>query len=158
MRGIALFAWLPWVAADLGALSGGAVSSWLVARGKSINFARKAVIWLGATMVLVTIPAVEAESSMVTLLLICFGLFSIQIKGSVFFTLPTDLFPAGKVGTVWGVFGAVGSLGGSLLGILAGYMIQDSGYANVFYMIAFLHLLSAALLQIFVPRIRPLET
>ena len=157
LRGIAMFAWLPWIAADLGALTGGSLSSWLVARGKSINFARKAVIWLGATMVLVTIPAVQAENSYTALALICFGLFAIQIKGSVFFTLPTDLFPAGKVATVWGIFGAVGSLGGSLLGILAGYMIQSSGYNNVFFMIAFLHLLSASLLQIFVPKIRPLE-
>lgn len=158
LRGIAMFAWLPWVAADLGALTGGSLSSWLLARGNTINFARKAVIWLGAALVLVTIPAVQAESSYVALALICFGLFAIQIKGSVFFTLPTDLFPAGKVATVWGVFGAVGSLGGSVLGILAGFMIQESGYSNVFFMIAFLHLLSAALLQIFVPRIQPLET
>lgn len=157
LRDIAMFAWLPWIAADLGALTGGSLSSWLVARGKSINFARKAVIWLGATMVLVTIPAVQAENSYTALTLICFGLFAIQTKGSVFFTLPTDLFPAEKVATVWGIFGAVGSLGGSLLGILAGYMIQSSGYDNVFYMIAFLHLLSALLLQVFVPRIRPLE-
>ena len=158
LRDIAMFAWLPWIAADLGALTGGSLSSWLVARGKSINFARKAVIWLGATMVLVTIPAVQAENSYTALALICFGLFAIQTKGSVFFTLPTDLFPAEKVATVWGIFGAVGSLGGSLLGILAGYMIQSSGYDNVFYMIAFLHLLSALLLQVFVPRIRPLES
>ncbi len=154
---IAMFAWLPWIAADLGALTGGSLSSWLVAKGKSINFARKAVIWLGAVMVLITIPAVQTENSYTALALICFGLFAIQTKGSVFFTLPTDLFPAGKVATAWGIFGAVGSLGGSLLGILAGYMIQSSGYNNVFYMIAFLHLLSALLLQIFVPRIRPLE-
>ncbi len=157
LRGIALFAWMPWVAADLGALSGGYLSSWLVASGKSINFARKAVIWLGAAMVLVTIPAVKADSGYVALALICFGLFAIQVKGSVFFTLPTDLFPAAKVATVWGVFGAVGSLGGSLLGFVAGHMIQTSGYTNVFIMIALLHLVSAALLQLFVPRIRQLE-
>ncbi|MCH9696001.1 MAG: MFS transporter [Gammaproteobacteria bacterium] len=156
LRGIAMFAWLPWVAADLGALTGGSLSSWLVAKGWSINFARKAVIWLGAVLVLVTIPAVQAESSYVALGLICFGLFAIQIKGSVFFTLPTDLFPASKVATVWGVFGAVGSLGGSVLGILAGQMIQTSGYESVFFMIAFLHLISATLLQIFVPKIRQL--
>lgn len=157
LRGIAMFAWLPWVAADLGALTGGSLSSWLVARGRSINFARKAVIWLGAAMVLVTIPAVHAESSYVALALICFGLFSIQIKGSVFFTLPTDLFPAAKVATVWGIFGAVGSVGGAVLGLLAGYMIESSGYDSVFIMIAFLHLISAALLQLLVPNIRQLE-
>lgn len=157
LRGIAMFAWLPWIAADLGALTGGTLSSWLVARGKTINFARKAVIWLGAAMVLVTIPAVQAESSYIALALICFGLFAIQVKGSVFFTLPTDLFPAGNVATVWGVFGAVGSLGGSVLGIIAGNMIETSGYTSVFFMIACLHLVSAALLQLFVPRIRMLE-
>ena len=158
LRGIAMFAWLPWVAADLGALAGGSMSSWLVSRGHTINFARKAVIWLGAIFVLVTIPAVQTESGYLALALICFGLFAIQVKGSVFFTLPADLFPAARVATVWGVFGAVGSLGGSVLGIVAGLMIQTSGYTNVFIMIAFLHLLSAALLQLFVPTIKQLES
>jgi sugar phosphate permease len=76
-----------------------------------------------------------------------------HLQGSAFFTLPTDLFPADRVATMWGVSGAVGSLGGSLLGLLAGFMIQSAGYESVFLMIACLHLISALLLQIFVPRI-----
>ena len=154
LRAIALFAWLPWVFADLGALSGGSLSSALVRRGNSINSARKWVIWLGAVIVaMAVVPAFYVESSRVALALICFGLFAIQVKGSVFFTLPTDLFPADRVATVWGVFGAVGSLGESLLGLLAGFKIQSEGYESVFLMIASLHLISALLLQIFVPRI-----
>ncbi len=157
LRDIAIFAWLPWVAADLGALTGGMLSSWLVRNGRTVNFARKAVIWLGALLVLVAIPAVRADSGLVALLLICFAMFAIQIKGAVFFTLPTDLFPAAKVATVWGVFGAVGSLGAALLGYAAGLMIASAGYEPVFFMIAFLHIISATLLMLFVPRIRPLE-
>ena len=154
LRAIALFAWLPWVAADLGALAGGTLSSSLVTRGHTINRARKIVIWLGAVLVAVAVvPAYYTQSSALALALICLGLFAIQIKGSVFFTLPTDLFPADRVATVWGVFGAVGSLGGSLLGLLAGFMIQEAGYESVFLMIASLHLISALLLQMFVPRI-----
>ena len=154
LRAIALFAWLPWVAADLGALVGGFLSSSLVTRGQSIDRARKTVIWLGAVLVAVAVvPAYYTDSSALALALICFGLFAIQIKGAVFFTLPTDLFPADRVATVWGVFGAVGSLGGSLLGLLAGFMIQGAGYESVFLMIASLHLISALLLQIFVPKI-----
>ena len=154
LRAIALFAWLPWVAADLGALAGGTLSSSLVIRGHTINSARKIVIWLGAVLVAVAVvPAYYTQSSALALALICLGLFAIQIKGSVFFTLPTDLFPADRVATVWGVFGAVGSLGGSLLGLLAGFMIQEAGYESVFLMIASLHLISALLLQMFVPRI-----
>ena len=154
LRAIAMFAWLPWVAADLGALTGGSLSSALVTRGYTINRARKTVIWLGAALVaLAVIPAYYTASSALALALICFGLFAIQVKGSVFFTLPTDLFPADRVATVWGVFGAVGSLGGSLLGLLAGYLIQEAGYESVFLMIASLHLISALLLQVFVPKI-----
>jgi len=154
LRAIAMFAWLPWVAADLGALTGGSLSSALVTWGHTINRARKTVIWLGAVLVaLAVIPAYYTASSALALALICFGLFAIQVKGSVFFTLPTDLFPADRVATVWGVFGAVGSLGGSLLGLLAGYLIQEAGYESVFLMIASLHLISALLLQIFVPKI-----
>lgn len=157
LRDIAMFAWLPWAAADLGALAGGMLSSWFVSHGRSINFARKAVIWLGALMVLVAIPAVRAESGMLALALICFAMFAIQVKGSVFFTLPTDLFPAAKVATVWGVFGAVGSLGASVLGYVAGLLIAGAGYEPVFYLVASLHIVSATLLMLFVPRIRPLE-
>jgi ACS family hexuronate transporter-like MFS transporter len=154
LRAIALFAWLPWVAADLGALVGGSLSSSMVTRGYSINRARKTVIWIGAVLfALAVVPAYYTQSSALALGLICFGLFSIQIKGAVFFTLPTDLFPADRVATVWGVFGAVGSLGGSLLGLLAGFMIQEAGYESVFLLIASLHLISAMLLQIFVPKI-----
>ena len=58
LRAIALFAWLPWVFADLGALSGGSLSSALVRRGQSINSARKWVIWLGAVLVaMAVVPA-----------------------------------------------------------------------------------------------------
>ncbi len=158
LRDIAMFAWLPWVAADLGALTGGYLSSWLLGKGRSVNFARKALIWLGALLVLVTIPAVHADSGMLALLLICFAMFSIQIKGAVFFTLPTDLFPAAKVATVWGVFGAVGSLGASLLGYLAGRLIEVASYEPVFYVVGSLHIVSALLLTLFVPNIRQLET
>ncbi|GIR72324.1 MAG: hypothetical protein CM15mP74_35750 [Halieaceae bacterium] len=53
---------------------------------------------------------------------------------------------------MWGVFGAVGSLGGSLLGLLAGFMIQRPAMKRLL-LIASLHLISAVLLQIFVPKI-----
>ncbi len=157
LRGIAMFAWLPWVAADLGALAGGFLSSWLVQRGRTIDFARKAVIWLGATLVLLAIPAISGSSSAVALSLICIGLFSIQLKQAVFYTLPSDLFPAAKVASVWGAFGAAGSLGGSALGIVAGWLIASSGYEFVFLLIAALHLVSALVVQLTVPEIRQLE-
>jgi ACS family hexuronate transporter-like MFS transporter len=157
LRDIALFAWLPWLAADLGGLAGGAASSWLAGKGASLDLARKSVIWFGALLVLVTIPAVTTESALLALLLICVGLFAIQVKGAVLFTLPADLFPAGRVATVWGVFGAAGSLGAAVIGIFAAHLIDVSGYTTVFAWVAMLHLLSAFILQVFVPRIQLVE-
>ncbi len=93
-------------------------------------------------------PACYTDSSALALAHIFFGLFAIQIKGAVLFTLPTDLFPADRVATVWGVFGAVGSVGGSLLGLLSGFMIQGPGYESVFLMIASLDLIAALPLPI----------
>ena len=154
LSAIALFAWLPRVAADLGALVGGMMSSSLVTQGHSIDRARKTVIWLGAVLVApAVVPAYYTESSALALALIYFGLYAIQIKGGVFFKLPTDLFPADRVATVWGVFAAVGRLGGSLLGLLAGFMIEEAGYESVCLLIASSHLISPMLLQIFVPKI-----
>ena len=71
------------------------------------------------------VPAYYTHSSAVALALICFGLFATQTKGAVFFTLPTALLLADRLATVWGVFGAAGSLGGGLLGLLAGFMALD---------------------------------
>lgn len=104
------------------------MSSSPVTRRQSIHHARKTVIWLGAVLVAVAVaPTYHAQSSALALALICFGLFAVQIKGAVVFTLPTDLFPADRVATVWAVFGAVGSLGGSLLSLLAAFMISEAG-------------------------------
>ena len=87
----------------------------------------KTVIWLGAVLVaLAVMPCllrrVERLGAGADLLLACL-LF--RSKGRCSSRLPTDLFPADRVATVWGVFGAVGSLGGSLLGLLAGFLIQE---------------------------------
>ncbi|WP_405225224.1 hypothetical protein [Lentisalinibacter sediminis] len=82
------------------------------------------------------------------------GMFSIQVKSSVFFTLPSDLFSAGRVASVWGAYGAVGSLGAALFAPMAGWIIQNDSYRPLFVVVSRLPILSAALLMMFVPRIR----
>ena len=133
----------------------GSLSSALVTRGHTINRARKTVIWLGAVLVaFAVIPAYYTASSALALALICFGLFAIQVKGSVFFTLPTRSFPGGTGWRRSGVCLARWEVwAGASWVCWAGYLIQEAGYESVFLMIACLHLISALLLQIFVPRI-----
>lgn len=156
LREIGLFAWIPFVAADLGAYFGGWLSSRLIKRGKSIDFSRKTVIWLGAFLMLGAMPAATAGSPYVAIALISLGMFSIQVKSSVFFTLPSDLFSAGRVASVWGAYGAVGSLGAALFAPVAGWLIQNYSYKPLFVVVSLQPILSAALLMLFVRRIRQL--
>jgi ACS family hexuronate transporter-like MFS transporter len=90
-------------------------------------------------------------------LLIAVAMFAIQAKASSLFALPADLFPAARVGTVWGLFGAAGSIGAAVFSASAGYVSQHYAYEPVFVLVGVTQLLSAAFITWFVPKVRVLE-
>jgi len=156
IREIAAFAWVPFLAADVGSLAGGLVSRRLVAAGFSLDVARKWPIWAGAIMIPLTLPAVSVESSAVAIALIAIAMFAIQFKAANLFALPVDLFPPRQVGTVWGLFGAVGSLGGMVFVAVVGWVSEHYSYLPVFFGVAVTQFLSALLVSWLIPRIGPL--
>lgn len=153
LRQIAAFAWVPFLAADLGALAGGWLGRWLMLRGWSLDAARKLVIWGGALLVVLTLPAATSESPAVALALIALAMFAIQAKAASLFALPADLFPSLQVGTVWGLFGAAGSLGAALFSFAAGWVSQHYAYAPVFVAVVVTQLLSAGVVSWLIPKI-----
>jgi ACS family hexuronate transporter-like MFS transporter len=153
---IAWVAALPFVAADLGALFGGWLGGRLIASGQSLDAARKRVIWLGALLVPVALPAVYAESAYVAVLLVSASLFAIQIKSSSLFAVPTDLFPPRDVASVWGLSGAAGSLAAAFAQPLIGWIIDTYSYEPVFVIVSLMHLVSAACVSLLIPRIAAL--
>lgn len=153
LRDIALFAWLPFAFADLGSFLGGWTSTRLMRRGWSLPRARAATIWAGAALAVAALPAAYAESAVVSFALICVTLFAIQFKQANLFTLPADLFPARDVATVWGMFGAAGSLGGALFTSFSGRLADAFGFAPVFVIVATLHMASAAIAMAAIRRI-----
>ena len=154
LKDIALFAWIPFLAVDLGSISGGYLGKKLIDRGASVDQSRKIIIWLGALLVLAAMPAATTESAMLALTLISIAMFAIQFKASSMFTLPADLFPARDVGTIWGIYGAVGSFGGAAFGYITGWTIENYSWTPVFIAAACMHILSALLINIFVPKIQ----
>jgi ACS family hexuronate transporter-like MFS transporter len=153
LKEIGLFAIIPFLAVDLGGIAGGYAGKKLMDVGVSLDRSRKLVIWVGALLVLAAMPAATAESAFVALGLISIAMFAIQFKASSMFTLPADLFPARDVGTIWGIYGAVGSFGGAAFGSLTGWIIDNYSWAPVFIAAACMHIVSAVLINIFVPRI-----
>lgn len=159
IRQIAAAAWIPFLAADLGALAGGWLGQRLMARGMSLDRSRRTLIWMGAlVLAVVSLPAGQADSAWVALGLIGLAMFFIQAKASSLFALPADLFPAARVGTVWGLFGAAGSFGAAAFTVGAGWLSQRYGYQPVFVAVAVTQLLSAVFIAWLVPRIGILES
>ena len=155
---IALFAWVPFLAADLGSLAGGWAGKMLMERGMSVDRARKIVIWFGALLVPVALPAVVSDSPYTALILIGIAMFAIQVKAASLFTVPADLFPARDVATIWGMFGAVGSIGGAVFVSAVGWITSEWSYYPVFVAVALMHIVSAAIVMILIPNIRPIGT
>ena len=120
IKQIGLFAWVPFVAADAGSLLGGWLSGHLIARGWSVDRARKSVMIGGMLCMCTGILAAAAESAMVALAFIAVVLFGFQAWINNVQTLPSDYFPDTAVGSITGL-GGVGAGIGSIL------LIQTTG-------------------------------
>jgi ACS family hexuronate transporter-like MFS transporter len=152
---IALFSWIPFLAADLGTLGGGWTGKRLIERGVSLDRARKLVIWIGALVVLAAMPAVFAGSALAAMMLIAVAMFGIQFKSSSLFALPTDLFPSRDVATVWGLSGAAGSFGAMLFQPVIGFLADGFSYVPVFIAVPLMQILAALVISLLIRNTEP---
>jgi len=156
--GLAQIAWaaaIPFVFADLGSIVGGYAGQRLIRAGWSVDASRKSMIWAGALLVPLALPAVYVDSPLLAVLCMGLGIFGIQVKSASLFAVPTDLFPAAAVGTVWGASGAAGSLAAALSQPVIGWTIDHYSYEPVFVAVALMHILSALCVMVLVRRIEP---
>ncbi|MBI5422818.1 MAG: MFS transporter [Opitutae bacterium] len=112
VKSIGLFAWVPYVGAVIGSLSGGWMSGHLIGRGWSVDKARKRVILLGGVLTLPGFLAgAFAPSPIIAVLAIAVVLCGFQVMINNIQTLPSDFFAGSSVGTVAGVGGMSAVLG-----------------------------------------------
>ncbi len=93
LKRISLFAWMPFIAADLGNFTGGLISGYCVRRGVSVVRARVWVCAFSCLPILAGIPAASVHSVYFALGLICFALWGYASWSTMGLTLPSDLFP-----------------------------------------------------------------
>ncbi len=108
-------AWAPFVAADAGSLTGGWLSGHLIARGWSVNRARKTVLIGGMLCMCSGIFAASAQNAVSALALIAVVLFGFQAWINNVQTLPSDYFPDTAIGSVTGLGGMGAGIGSILL-------------------------------------------
>jgi len=143
---IAMFAWLPFLAADLGCLFGPVVVLALQKRGVRLINARRSAFTLGACMMMGVAFVGFVDSPYAAIALLSLAGFAHQTLSVTVITMSSDLFRRNEVATVAGMCGTFGNLGLLLFSLLIGGLISSVGYTPFFVSLAVLDLLAAVLL------------
>src|SRR6202789_2196523 len=132
LQRIALFAWMPFIAADIGNFTGGLISGYCVRRGLSVVRARTWVCVFSCPPMLAAIPAASVHSAYTALGLICFALWGYASWSTMGLTLPSDLFPQDVVATVTGLSGLAAGMVSAVFTMAVGILVDRFSYAPAF--------------------------
>jgi ACS family hexuronate transporter-like MFS transporter len=146
LKSIALWAWMPFLAADFGSLAAGIVPGWLIKRGTPLLTSRKITMTLGALCMIGPACIGLAGSPGMAIALFCVGGFAHQMLNGALLTLCADLFDTKAVGTASGMAGTIAWTGGMLFTFLIGKSADLYGYNPLFVALAALDLVGAMVL------------
>jgi len=157
IKAVGAFAWIPYAASGIGCLCGGWISSHLVRRRRSIDRSRK--LALGASAALMPFVALVTHVPVAwALVLFSMAYFGQQSWSTLVMVLPADLFPKQAVGSVAGLVGFGGAMGGVVFGQCAGWLLDHGfGYALVFGIASSFHVIAFAVICFTVPTIQTLN-
>lgn len=133
IRQFALFAWLPFLAADIGCIFGGYLSPFCSKRfGLSLINSRIAGIGIGGLSMIAPAFVGMAASPIIVIFLFSLGAFAHQTISTLLYALVTDTFEKQDVATATGCAGMAGYLGGTLFSLSIGQFATTIGYEPLF--------------------------
>src|ERR1700722_15469533 len=157
IKAVGVLGWIPSAAAGVGCLLAGGFSSYLVRRQFSLGMARKLALGLSAAVMpfVILVPHVPVSWAIG---LFCLAFFGQQAWSTLVMVLPADLFPQNMVGSVAGLVGFGGAMGGILFGEIVGYLLDHGfGYSAVFGIAGTLHIAAFLIILMAVPVLLPLH-
>jgi ACS family hexuronate transporter-like MFS transporter len=153
LKAIAAFAWLPFLAADLGSVLGGYLSPFYMRYfGASLLASRKLVALTGALLMAGPAFIGLAASPYVAIALFCIGGFAHQVLSGAILTTSSDVFDSGRLATANGLMGSAAWTGGLLFSLAVGQLAATIGYDALFASLVGLDLLAVVLLWRMVER------
>jgi MFS transporter, ACS family, hexuronate transporter len=156
LKQIALFAWLPFLAADLGCMFGGTISITLQKyAGVGLINARRCAFTVGAIMMLGVAFVGMVDNPYVAVALLSLAGFAHQTLSVTVITMASDLFKRNEVATVAGMAGTCGNAGVLIFSLVMGALVARIGYTPFFVGLAALDVLGAVVLWTVVRERRP---
>lgn len=148
-----------YVLADVGSVAGGWLSGALIRRGWSVNAGRKAALLMAALAIVPTAFAPAAAQLWVAVGIVGIAAAAHQWWSANLFTLSSDMFPQRAVGTVVGIGGFAGALGGWLFQRGTGLVLQANGddYTPIFVVCGVAYLLALGIIHLLAPRLERAE-
>ncbi|MET0180516.1 MAG: MFS transporter [Novosphingobium sp.] len=141
---------------DIGSIAGGWLSSTLIKRGFSVNAARKLTMLLAALCVLPIWFAQSLDSVWAAVLVIGIATAAHQAFSANLYTLPSDLFPRGAVGSVVGIGGTVGAVGGMGMALFTGFILDAThSYELLFAICASAYMVALLIVHVLSPKLAP---
>lgn len=142
-----------YVAADIGSIGGGWLSSFLIGRGMDVRAARRVAMFICASCAVPILTVTSAESVWYAVFVLSLATAGHQGWSANLYTLVSDIFPKNAVASVIGIGGMAGSLGGMAFSASAGYILQTTGsYVTLFAMAALTYLVAFGIIQTLQPK------
>lgn len=144
---------------DVGSIAGGWLSSRLIAKGRTPNFARKFTMFICACCVLPIFFAQEISSVWGAVAVIGLATAAHQAFSANLYAIPSDMFPRGAVGSVVGIGGTVGAVGGMGMALFTGYILDATGnnYSVLFAIAGSAYFLALLAVHLLSPRLARVE-
>ena len=142
--------------ADVGSIGGGWLSSSLIKRGWTVNAGRKLAMLICALAVIPIVFAAQTTNLWVAVVLIGIAAAAHQGWSCNLFTTTSDMFPRRAVGSVVGIGGMAGAVGGMMIARLVGEILQRTGsYVPIFFIAASAYLAALVVIHLLSPRLEP---
>ena len=138
---------------DVGSVAGGWMSSSLMKNGASINKARKLTMLVCALLAVPVMFAAKADSVWLAVLIIGVATAAHQGFSANLYTLPSDVFPRGAVGSVVGIGGMLGAFGGMVFSKYIGNVLESIGtYTPIFIVAGSAYLIALLVVHLLTPK------
>ncbi|HKX84177.1 MAG TPA: MFS transporter, partial [Pyrinomonadaceae bacterium] len=145
-----------YIIADVGSIGGGYISSKLIKMGWPINRSRKTAMLVCALAVVPIVIASTTSNLWLAVVLIGIAAAAHQGWSANLFTISSDMFPKQAVGSVVGIGGMFGAIGGMVISPLVGYILQTTGsYVPIFIIAASAYLVALLIIHLLAPRLDP---